>query len=240
MPATASPSPSLPAALLEALLHHAPLDVLLFDTELVCRYAAPASGELFGRSAHALTGEHASAIFDPAYGDIQTALRLAADDAGGAEYPSYRYTAADAETRMYYCWSVSIQPVLLLDYRGREEFRGVLVTLADVQDLADERDRLRTAEERLLAENGVLHVELEDLRGRLAASENARRQVQAQVRNLLAPLYGYLQVLARRPAILAGESAQAIAEQLLLPRVREVVAAVDAAAPDGGEVAGMS
>jgi hypothetical protein len=237
MPATASPPPSPPSALLEALLNLAPLDVLLFDTELVCRYAAPASGQLFGRSAFELVGRHATAIFDPAYGDLHTALRLAAEDAGGAQYPSYRYATADADTHAYYCWSVGIEPVSLLDYRGREEFHGVLVTLTDVQDLADERDRLRDAEERLLAENGVLRVEVEELRRRLAAAESARRDVQREVRSLLAPLYGYLQVLAHRPEVLAGATAQGIAERVLLPRVRDIVAAVDAAAPgaDAGD-----
>jgi hypothetical protein len=236
MPATSSPPPSPPQALLEALLRLAPLDVLLFDTDLVCRYAAPATGVLFGRGADDLLNQHATAIFDPAHGDLHTALRLAAADAAGARYPSYRYTAADAETQTYYCWSVGIEPVSLLDYRGREEFRGVLVTLTDVQDLADERDRLRTAEGHLLAENADLRFQVQDLRSRLAASEKARQDVQASVRDLLAPLYGYLQVLAHRPEILTSESPQGLAEHLLLPRVREIVAAVDNAAPGTGGV----
>ncbi len=47
---TMAPAP-LPLPLLETLLRMAPLDVLLFDTELVCRFAALADETLFGRTA---------------------------------------------------------------------------------------------------------------------------------------------------------------------------------------------
>lgn len=228
--ASTLPSPSPPMPLLETLLRLAPLDVLLFDTDLVCRYAALADGTLLGRTAEQFAGEPADAIFGAEAGDLLSALREAAGDAGSYQYPSYRYTFGDAETQTLYCWSVRIQPVLLLDYRGREEFRGVVVTLADVHDLADERDQLREAEQRLLIQNGVLHAEMEELQAQRRALIAGRYAVQAGVRSLLAPVYGYLQALAHRPGILGGENVEALVERELLPRLRDIVAAVDEAA----------
>jgi hypothetical protein len=215
---------------MESLMQLAPLDVLLFDTDLICRYAAPANDTLFGRTAAQLIGEPATTLFSLQSGDLHSALREAAQDAGSYDYPTYRYTDSAAESQQYYCWSVRIQPVNLMDYRGREEFRGVLVTLADVQDLADERDRLQQAQERLLAENARLHAGLEDLRARLGSSAATHQEVRAQVRDLLAPVSGYLQVIAHRPDALNGRSPESLIAQVVLPRLRELVATVDAAA----------
>jgi hypothetical protein len=212
------------------MMQLAPLDVLLFDTDLTCRYAAPAGETLFGRSAADLVGESASVLFSPEYGDLHTALGEAAVDAGSFDYPSYRYAVGDAETQQYYCWSVRVQPVHLLDYRGRDEFRGVLVTLADVQDLADERDRLQAGQARLLAEQARLHAELEDLRTRLASRTAAHEEVRTQVRTLLTPAYGYLQVIAERPNILNSQQPDALIHQVVLPQLRATVATLDAAA----------
>src|SRR5918997_3916385 len=102
----ATTSPSLPLSLMESLMQLAPLDVLLFDTDLVCRYAAPADDTLFGRTAAELVGEPATALFSPRSGDLHSALREAAEDAGSFDYSSYRYTFDDAETRQYSCRSV--------------------------------------------------------------------------------------------------------------------------------------
>ena len=217
--AALAPSPFLPRALLETLLYRAPLDVLLFDTALICRYAALADDTFLGHTPAALVGVSAEDIFGREGGDLLTALRLAADAATAAQYPAYRYTRDDAETRTYHCWAVAIEPVLLHDYRGSEEFRGVLVTLADVEDLADERDRLREVEGRLTAENAELRLQL-DVRRRRA--DEARQRVRA----LLAPVSGYLQVLTRRPALLAGQDQAALLAHLL-PHLDELVAAVD-------------
>ena len=219
--AAAYPSPPAPGALLEALLHRAPLDVLLFDAELVCRYAAPAGETLLGRARHALVGAPADAIFGPEGGDLVAALRVAADAAAPSQFPVYRYETGET-TRTYHCWSVAVEPVLLHDYRGREEFRGVLVTLADIADLADERDRLREAEARLTGENA-------ELRLQLAAARRRAEAARAGVRDRLAPVAGYLQVLARRPEVLAGEDPGALAARLL-PSVDAAVAAADAGA----------
>ena len=221
------PSLAPPGALLDALLRRAPLDVLLFDADLVCRYAALADESLLGRTAAEFVGEPAEAIFGRQAGDLLAALRLAAGGGSSYDYRDYRYTFQESEAHTFYCWSVRVEPVAFHDYRGRAEFEGALVTLADVADLADERDRLRDAEARLLAETA-------DLALKLRAREERAVALQARVRDLLAPLSGYLQVLARRPAVLADEPVTSVAERLL-GRVAEIVAAVDEAArpPDG-------
>ena len=158
---TIAPAP-LPPPLLETLLRMAPLDVLLFDTELVCRFAALAGESLFGRTAEQFIGQPVDAIFPPARGDLRSALELAAGSTTTYAYPAYRYTYTDTEgtTETAFCWAVRIEPVVLHDYRGRDEFRGVLVTLADVLDLADENDRLRQQTDRLQREVDRLQREL--------------------------------------------------------------------------------
>ena len=219
----------LPPSLLETILRLAPLDVLLFDTELVCRYAAPVGGSLFGRSVDQLVGQPAADIFPPARDDLRSALELAAHNAATYQYPSYRYTYTDIEatSETLFCWSVRVEPVALRDYRGREEFRGVLVTLADVQDLADETDRLRHDNDVLQRENGRLQQQLVEAHRREAASAEARRRLRAAVRGLLAPVAGYLQVLSRRPRVLRGRPAEQVIEEIVLPGLRRVVTAVD-------------
>jgi hypothetical protein len=218
--------PAPPSALLDALLRLAPLDVLLFDTELVCRYAAPADGTLFGRTAAQLVGEPDAALFPAGADDLLAALRLAAEQAAAAQYRSYRYTHREATTETLFCWSVRIAPVLLHDYRGREEFHGVLVTLADIQDLADTNDRLQR-------ELTQLRGELAASRAREAAALADRRRLQEAVRTVLTPVLGYLQVLSRRPHILNTHPVGSLIEERVLPGLHQVVDLVDT--PDTAE-----
>lgn len=213
------PAP-LPSSLLDSLLHQAPLDVLLFDTELVCRYAALAGETLFDRTADRIVGRSAGEIFPPANGDLSTALRLAAEGASGSVYAAYRYTHAAATTQTYFCWSVRVEPVLLHDYRGREEFRGVLVTLTDIQDLADANDRL-------VEENARLRRALADADQRERNAREARRALRTSMRNLLAPVTGYLQVLSRRPAVLRGMPIAEVIDERVLPGLAAIVDTVD-------------
>lgn len=211
-----------PSEILDHLLRSSPFDVLLFDVELVCRYAAPAGDTLLGRSAVELVGLGAGEIFGPDGSDLLTALRLAAEGAATYQYPEYHYEHQDAETRTFHCWAVEIEPVLLRNYRGGDEFRGVLATLADIGDLTDERDRLRASEARLAAENAELKLQLQGYRQRTAAA-------QERVRTLLAPVAGYLQLIARRPELLTGQD-QAATMRQLLPALAEIVSIVDQSA----------
>jgi len=88
-----APAPA-PVQLLDAMLRMAPLDVLLFDHDLICRYAVLADETLFGRTAGQFIGEPADALFPPARDDLRAALKLAVSGSGASyEYPAYRYTS---------------------------------------------------------------------------------------------------------------------------------------------------
>ena len=217
----------LPPPLLDTILRMAPLDVLLFDTDLVCRYAAPAGSALFGRTADELVGQSSAEIFAGATDDLHSALKLAADTAASYQYPSYRYTFNESTTQTLFCWSVRVEPVLFHDYRGREEFRGVLVTLADVRALADENERLTQDNDQLRRDNDRLQRAVTEAQRREARAVEARHSLQTSVRNLLAPVVGYLQVLSRRPAVLGGQPAATVIEEIVLPGLRGVVETVD-------------
>jgi CRP-like cAMP-binding protein len=214
---TMAPAP-VPAPLLEALLRMAPLDVLLFDAQLVCRYAVLADDTLFGRTAEQFLGRPVDEIFPPARGDLRSAMRLASSGTS-YEYPAYRYTYADPEgtTETAFCWAVRIEPILLHDYRGREEFQGVLVTLADVLDLTDENDRLRRENDELQREADRLRRELAGAQAQWPVAEEpppgVRRAalhetVSGQVNRLLAALPSeeeqLLQPALERVALAAG------------------------------------
>ena len=217
----------LPPPLLDTILPMAPLDVLLFDTELFCRYAAPAGDTLFGRTDGELIGQSSAEIFSGATDDLHSALKLAADTAASYQYPSYRYTFNESSTQTLFCWSVRVEPVAFHDYRGREEFRGVLVTMADVRDLADENERLSQDNDQLRRDNDRLQHALADAQQREASAIEARHRLHTNVRNLLAPVVGYLQVLSRRPAVLRGQPPGTVIEEVVLPGLRGVVETVD-------------
>lgn len=211
---TSLPAPSLPPPLFDTLLQRTPVDVLLFDTALVCRYAAPADDTLFGRTADELVGRHAAEILPPAANGLRPVLERAAQEAAAWRAPHYRFTYRERDTELSFCWAIRVEPIAV------EQYRGVLVTLSDVYDLIDENDQLR-------AENDRLHAELEQAHRRESAWVTALRGLQATVRSRLAPVSGYLQVLARRPSVLAGRAVPSVIEDHVLPQLRNLVDAVD-------------
>ena len=225
MPPIASPPP----ALLDTLLRLAPLDVLLFDSSLICRYAAPAGDTLLGRTVDQLVGQPASALFPSGADDLKAALKLAAESVSPSRYASYRYAHEDptaaspnAIATSLFCWSVRVEPIQIDDYRGTQEFRGVLVTLADIRDLADSNERLHE-------ENANLRAALAAARRREATLVASQRRLREAVRNQLAPVSGYLQAIGRRPRALAGHSVDRVIEDRVLPGLRRIVDLVDGA-----------
>jgi hypothetical protein len=216
-----TPAP-LPMPLLETLLRLSPLDLLLFDTALICRYAALTDSSLIRPTAGTLIGQPAAAIFPAGADDLHAALALAAAHARGARYRSYRVTHAEVAASTSVCWSVLIEPVVLQDYRGSEEFRGVLVTLADVHDLADEVDRLQ-------AEVGHLQERLTQAERAVAIAQEERRQLRTIVRTALAPVVGYLQVLSRRPWLFRERQQETVLDTQVLPVLHRLVEDVDTA-----------
>jgi PAS domain S-box-containing protein len=166
-------SPSLPPRLLEILLRRAPVDVLLFDAALVCRYAAPAGETLFGQTAAELVGRSVSEVF-PTQDGLAAMIEAVLHQDGGWRDPGYRIPRRTEQRAVFSCWSVTVEPVTTTD------FTGVLITLADVKDLADEVESLRHELESLRHEN-----------------EQSRLVLQERVRTRLTPALGYLQVLSR-------------------------------------------
>ena len=61
----------------------------------------------------------------------------------------------------------------------------------------------------------------------IGAEEPDLVAAQDAVRNLLTPVVGYLQLLARRPRALAGRSSAVVLEDEVLPRCRELLDVID-------------
>ena len=209
---TSSGSPSsdlspLPHAVYDVLLRLAPSDLLLFDTSLICQYAAPTDDNFFGQRREQLMGRPAADILPPAANGLRPYLERAAREAEpwrDAEYP-FIFRLADAETP--YRWSLQIEPVAV------DEYRGVLVILHDIRELADNYDRVRA--------------ELDELRHHEEARARRLRDQQADLRNLLTPISGYLQVIARRPDVLGDRSVASVIEEAVLPQLAQVVAVIN-------------
>jgi nitrogen fixation/metabolism regulation signal transduction histidine kinase len=206
--------PPLPGSLLDRVLISAPLHVFVFDRRLICRYAAPAGDRFLGRTRDQLVGCHAAEVVPSSGNGLQPALERVA--AGGAiwQHPSYRYRHRTAAREMRYIWTVQARPLPI------EDETGVLLMLQDVIDAVHERDRLEN-------ENNELRAALVAEHGRQAAARRARHELRAKIRNLLAPVAGYLQVIARRPSLLADQSVAEIIEKTLLPQLRSIATTVD-------------
>src|SRR5687768_15368499 len=71
----------VPRAVLDRLLQRTPVNVFLFDTNLVCCYAAPVGDHFLGRPRDDLTGRQAAEILPPAADGLAPVLERAARDA---------------------------------------------------------------------------------------------------------------------------------------------------------------
>ena len=204
-----SSSGSLPPThpLYDLLLRLAPSDLLLFDTALICQYAAPVEDDFFGQPREQLTGRHVAEILPPAADGLGPILERAAREASPWRDPDYPFIFRldDAETP--YRWSLRIEPI------EAEDYRGVLVILHDIRELAERYDQTQA--------------ELDELRRREEERTRNLRDLRAHLRSLLAPISAYLQVIARRPEVLAGRSAASVVEESILPEIDALVTAID-------------
>jgi nitrogen-specific signal transduction histidine kinase len=201
-----SARPDLPLELLDAVLRRAPVDVLLFDRSLICRYAAPVGDTFFGQPGSSLAGRPVEEVLPPARNGLRATLAAAAHDARGWSAPAYRFTCAIDGVDTSFCSAIQIEPV------SADSYEGVLVIMADARALAE-----------LEEEHARLHEETVRLR-------RALRHVRARVRDRLALVSGYLQLIARRPRLLAGRPISDVIERSLLPEVDAIVAEMDRAA----------
>ena len=204
---TASPTAALPPSLGDALLRLAPVNVFLFDTDLVCRYAAPVGDEFLGEPRERFVGRHAADILPPAANGLRPVLERAAREATAWQNPEYRFIHRIGDVEQPCCWSIDVQPVAVEDYRG------VLVSWSDIIQQARER-------ESLLAE-------VASLRGQARERNTALIGLLSDLRNAITPISGYLQVIVRRPEMLGSRSPAEVIASQVLPRITDVLDATD-------------
>ena len=200
----AAPAPdSLPPALLDLLLQRAPVDVLLLDTTLVCRYAAPTGSQFFGHPPDQLVGRHVAEIFPPAADGLRPVLERVAQGADPWHVPRYQFRCAVGGVETAFCLAVRVEPVRTADYQG------VLLVLVDAEELRQLTDEL-----------GQLQAQVRRLRQTV-------QELRTTVRARLTPVVGYLQLLVRRPARLEPHPPAEVLRARVLPQLEALVATVD-------------
>lgn len=198
--------PEIPPPVFDMLLRRTPVHVFLFDPDLTCRYAAPVGDHFFGRRREDLVGHTAREILPLAAHDLCPTLERVAQERFACGHPGYQFTVHTTEGVARQAWAVDVQPMAVSGYRG------VLLSWADLTDLVDERDRLQT--------------EVVTLRGREEERQRALGELLADLRSMLAPPLGFLQVIVKRPHVLRGRSAASTIAEEVLPRMNEFVEAL--------------
>jgi hypothetical protein len=197
----------LSSKLSDALLRLAPANILLFDRNLICRYAAPMHDQFEGRPREALIGLRADQFLQPARDGLRPILESACRELRAWHSEAYRFVETGSGHSRDCCWSIQVDPVETPD------FQGVLVSWSDVEATEREREGLRHEVERLSAE---------------ANERNAALvEVISDIRNAITPLAGYLQVLTRRPETFKNRSWREVITNLVLPRVADVLDATE-------------
>lgn len=201
--------PPLAPPLWDAMLRLAPVNVLLFDTELICRYAAPVGTLLMGKPPAEWIGRPAPEVLPPAANGLAAPLRLAAATADAASWrsPEYRFALRLDGIDQPCCWSIQIDPLVV------ESYRGVLVTWSDILDAVTERAQVEA--------------QLAALAAQREQRATAITALLSDLRNLVTPISGYLQVMARRPATLAGRPFASVITENVLPRLDDLLVAID-------------
>lgn len=203
----ASSEHTLSPPLCDTLLRLAPLNILLFDTDLVCRYAAPVGDELLGQPRETLMGRPAADIWPPAANGLRPVLERAAHEAAPWQNREYRFTHRMRDAELPCCWSIQVEPVAV------DGYRGVLVSWSDMLEAAQERDQVRAEAERLQRQE--------------AQRREALVHLASDLLNLVTPISGYLQVIARRPEMLGRRAPAELIATYVLPRVEQLVATID-------------
>jgi PAS domain S-box-containing protein len=202
-----------PHAFWDRVLRAAPSHLFVFDTALICRYAAPAGEDFLGMPRDNLLGRHAAEILPPASNGLRPLLERAAFEGQEATVPQYRYTHRVGDAETIHVWSIQATPLRMNSYRG------VLMALSDIVDLVEQRDQLQ-----LRCDD--LQVEVERLRRSQAEHNQQLSGLATQLRTLLTPVWGYVQLLLERPELLRSAAAEDILRDDLRPQLQLVVDAV--------------
>jgi hypothetical protein len=201
----AQPDELQPPLLWDTLLRRLPVNLLVFDQRLICQYAAPLGGAVLGRPRDELPGRPAAEILPPAAGELGSVLLRAARDGVAWRDDSYQFLhgePGDGASRLY-CWSIQVDPL------RADGFRGVMISWLDALAAFESRREVETLRRQQRERNAALVGIVSDLR------------------NLITPLSGYLQVISRRPAMLGSSSPRALIEQQLLPQIGYLLGVVD-------------
>src|SRR5688572_24747202 len=103
------PQPPLPPAVLDELLFRTPVDVLLFDTALICRYAAPAADQFLGRSREQLLGRPVGEVLPPATNGLRGVLEHAVREATTWQEARYRFSCPVNGVETAFCLTVRVE-----------------------------------------------------------------------------------------------------------------------------------
>lgn len=212
---TRSSEPQPLRSLLDEALQRVPIHVFILDGALVCRYAAPAGETFLGLPRERLVGLDIGAILPPARNGLRPALHGAARQGVSWTHPAHEYRHQSDEGEVLYVWAIRVEPVALHDERG------VLLTLQDIAEHIAARTRVEIERDRLLAVTGILERQL-------ASHTRRAQELCAKVRNVVAPISGYLQVIAHRRALLGGQSIAEMIDGTILPQLRAMVDLLDA------------
>jgi PAS domain S-box-containing protein len=198
----------------DTLLRLLPSHLFLFDEDLICRYAAPYGEGFLGQPSEHLVGRHAAEVLPPARNGLRPALERAVRESEAWSTAEHRYRHPGADGEQLYVWAIHIQPFPL------DGHRAVLVTLHDVQEITEAQEQLRSEVRTLEATLARAHAEAQE-RGR------AMRSFLARARTLLTTIWGYLQIMSRRPYALRGRPATSVVQDLVLPQIESLIETID-------------
>jgi signal transduction histidine kinase len=199
-----------PHPLWDQVLRLTPIHVFIFDTALICRYAAPLDDVFLGSPRDQLLHRHVSEFFPPAASGLQLSLEQVAQQGVPWRRSGYRYTHRSGDAEMIHVWDIAASPMRL------DAHRGVLLTLSDVLDLTEQIDRFQR-------ERDDLQLALERLRRTQEDHNRALAATAVHLRTLLTPIWGYLQLLLRAPNLREQDALQPLLSDVLLPQVQELL-----------------
>ena len=201
-----------------------PPQIFIFDSDLICRYAAPAGDTFLGRRREELVGRHAAEILPPTSKRLRPVLERALREQASWSTRRYRYRHRQDDGERLYVWAIVVAPVV------QASGQGVLVSLMDTLEPARQRHRLRR-------ENEALRARIAHLVALHRRRLQERLDLEARLRTALTPVWGYVQLLLRRPELLRDPAVAGMLRSGVVPPLRSAVESVTPSDewPDAGQ-----